>query len=69
MSPTENVHDEIKFLLDQLRKKEIDLHKFMILLDMMYQDFLELNPEEHPYYEDRQRLKKSVQNFRERNWH
>ncbi len=56
MTPTEELQDQIEFLLDQLRKKEVNLHQFMVLLDMAYQDFLELNPEEHPYYIDKKRI-------------
>ena len=69
MIPIESLQEEIIFLLDQLRFKEIDLHQFMVLLDMIYQDFLEMNPEEHPYYGDRQRIKESVKEFYERNRH
>ena len=60
MNPSDELKDQIKFLVSQLRKKEIDLHQYMTLLDMAYQDYLELNPEEHPYNADRQRIKESI---------
>ena len=67
MTPTESLQEEIRFLLDQLRLKEIDSHQFMVFLDIIYKDFLEMNPEEHPYYDDRQRIKESVKEFYKRN--
>ena len=49
MTPTKELQYQIEFLLDQFKKSEIDPSQFMVLLNMAYKDFLELNPEEHSY--------------------
>jgi len=38
--------EQVDFLLDQLRVKAIDIHKFMKLLSMAYEDYYEFYPEE-----------------------
>lgn len=40
--------EQINFLLNQLRQGAIDIHQFMKLLRMTYDDYLEFHPEEKP---------------------
>ena len=53
MTPTKELQCQIEFLLDQFKKSEIDPRQFMVLLNMAYKDFLELNPEEYQYYSNK----------------
>ena len=49
MHRDECLKDQIDFLLGQWRAGVIkDVHQFMTLLDMIYKDYLEFHPEEHP---------------------
>ena len=51
-----DLQEQIDLLFEQLRSKEIDVHQFMKLLGMVYGDYLDFHPTEHPYYYDRQRI-------------
>ena len=48
--------EQVELLSDQLRNGEINIHQFMKLLGMVYGDYLDFHPEEHPYYNDRERI-------------
>jgi len=45
------LNEQITVLFEQLRDEQIDAHQFMRLLDMVYRDYLDFHPEEHPNFE------------------
>lgn len=54
-----DLREQIDLLFEQLRSKQIDVHQFMRLLGMVYGDYLDFHPMEHPYYYDRERIEKA----------
>lgn len=60
MEELNNLHDQVSFLLGQLRAGSVDIHQFMQLLDMSYQDYLEFHPEERPGLYERNEIERIV---------
>jgi len=63
-SPKENdLQEQIDLLFEQLRSEKINVHQFMQLLGMVYGDYLDFHPEEHPYYHDRKRIEEAARKY------
>ncbi len=60
LGASEFFRDQALLLFDEYKAGRINTHEYMRLLGMVYGDYLDLHPEEHPYYDDRERIKREV---------
>jgi len=60
---SEFFREQALLLFEEYKAGKITADQYMELLGMVYGDYLELHPEEHPYYEDRRRIERRVKQF------
>lgn len=48
-----DLNEQTKLIMRELRCGEIDIDQFMKLLNMIYGDYYDSHPEDHPYYAER----------------
>lgn len=50
-----DLNEQIKLVLSEYRCGNINIGQVMRLIDMVFGDYYDFHPEDHPYYEERKR--------------
>lgn len=59
-----DLHEQIKLVLAEYRRGDINIGQVMKLIEMVYGDYYDSHPEDHPYYAEQRERDKLINNQR-----